>query len=1072
MRGYVSRNSVTIRTSSLVNMLTYIRQCRLVHHAPDKCAFVRASCPDEEAGLLSYLELYYCLVPNAQPVALVLIILWLGLLFSTIGIAASDFFCINLSTIASLLHMSESLAGVTFLAFGNGSPDVFSTYAAMSTHSGSLAIGELIGAAGFITAVVAGSMALVRPFRVARKSFVRDVGFFIVAASFSLVFLYDGKLTLWECAAMVGFYIFYVVFVVLWHWWRGRSRRKREKDAAARGHFTVPEGEAEIQEPYHDDPEEAPPPIPGISREPSADDFSALERGGSIRTLQLDEDEEVETGRQVLGELSSNMRLRRPHAHSRGRSGSMNPIRPSLVGALEFRSVLESLHRSRNIHTLPINLRRYSDDPASTLNRQSDQLSTVSGPAAAEPHQIGRESSKSFSTPGPGFDDYGGPSTRGRSNSAAPAVTLDPDPDAHKAEGVPKLDPVPEIDLLGSTPEDNSGLRHPVISARKSSQSSLSPVDQARSPSFSLSPPASERGVSKDRSPNSQPPRQPSPNHLAPQDAEYSDRRIPSQPSIGYFQAENDSPHDSPKSLRPRTLPKLDIPGSQTHSRRQSGASTPISPFPSFTDAPRSQSPIGIPVIEYPTSASEDAYYPQDAIGSTPQERPLKWWPYTILPSPGVFLSTLFPTLYYWQAKNLWEKCLGLVAAPSVFFLTITLPVVEPTKDDASDDASIAGVPIDDGAASIKRRNTQGSGANAHIPESPSEDNRERSSIPSMHHKSFGGHGDTATVAIEIEVRHQQHEHGASPAPLRRSTDPKSLSPQPTAERIPHTEFTQPAPSSQPPSPLVPTTPPSSNRDWNRWLAILQCFTAPFFLVFILWVNGHLTSTTSSNPDASPSARDLLRPTLISLVCSLVALVILLFTTTPTDPPRWRPLLCFVGFAVSIAWISTVAEEVVGVLKALGVILNISDAILGLTIFAVGNSLGDLVANITVARLGFPVMALSACFGGPMLNILLGIGISGFAMMSRAADKRHDHHPQKEFKYKPYELEVGGTLLVSGVVLLVTLVGLLICVPMNNWRMDRKIGWGLVALWVLATVGNVVLEVTGFAAGWGIGDEA
>ncbi|MBW0469286.1 hypothetical protein O181_009001 [Austropuccinia psidii MF-1] len=59
-------------------------------------------------------------------------------------------------------------------------------------------------------------------------------------------------------------------------------------------------------------------------------------------------------------------------------------------------------------------------------------------------------------------------------------------------------------------------------------------------------------------------------------------------------------------------------------------------------------------------------------------------------------------------------------------------------------------------------------------------------------------------------------------------------------------------------------------------------------------------------------------------------------------------------------------------------ILKISDAILGLTIFGIGNSLGDFIANVTIARMGFPVMAISACFRGfrSMLNILLGIGLS------------------------------------------------------------------------------------------------
>jgi solute carrier family 24 (sodium/potassium/calcium exchanger), member 6 len=194
-------------------------ECRLIHHAEDKCNFVKENCSDEEAGLFSYLTVYYCKWPHTQPVAFFTFVLWLGLLFSTIGIAASDFFCVNLSTISSLLGMSETMAGVTFLAFGNGSPDVFSTFAAMSTHSGSLAVGELLGAAGFITAVVAGSMALVRPFKVVKKTFVRDVGFFIVASSFSIYFLLDGRLQLWECATMVGFYIFYVIVVVSWHWW-------------------------------------------------------------------------------------------------------------------------------------------------------------------------------------------------------------------------------------------------------------------------------------------------------------------------------------------------------------------------------------------------------------------------------------------------------------------------------------------------------------------------------------------------------------------------------------------------------------------------------------------------------------------------------------------------------------------------------------------------------------------------------------------------------------------------------------------------------------------------------------
>ena len=237
-------------------------------------------------------------------------------------------------------------------------------------------------------------------------------------------------------------------------------------------------------------------------------------------------------------------------------------------------------------------------------------------------------------------------------------------------------------------------------------------------------------------------------------------------------------------------------------------------------------------------------------------------------------------------------------------------------------------------------------------------------------------------------------------------------------------------------------------QEWNRWLVILQAFTAPYFIVLIVWAN-----TSIDTPSA------LVKPTLCSVVVSLCILLLLLSTTTPTRPPRWRVLLCFVGFIVSISWISSIANEVVGVLKTLGVILNMGDAILGLTIFAVGNSLGDLVADITVARLGFPVMALSACFGGPMLNILLGIGVSGCYMTIKGGRHRQEKHPDRPMKFKPYHVDISTTLVISGATLLVTLVGLLVAVPLRKWRMDKMIGWGLVVLWSVSTLGNVIVEV-------------
>jgi solute carrier family 24 (sodium/potassium/calcium exchanger), member 6 len=96
-----------------------------------------------------------------------------------------------------------------------------------------------------------------------------------------------------------------------------------------------------------------------------------------------------------------------------------------------------------------------------------------------------------------------------------------------------------------------------------------------------------------------------------------------------------------------------------------------------------------------------------------------------------------------------------------------------------------------------------------------------------------------------------------------------------------------------------------------------------------------------------------------------------------------------------------------------------------------------------------------------MLNILLGIGLGGAYQIVRAANKRHAKHPDRPFAYKMYRIQVGDTLMVSAFVLLTTLLVLLVVVPMNRWMMTRKIGWGLIALWAIGTVVNLIIELAG-----------
>ena len=819
--------------------------CRLVHQAQDKCDFVRRNCQDDEAGLLQYLTLYYCNLGNVKPVAFIIFVLWLGLLFTTIGIAASDFFSVNLSTIATILGLSESLAGVTFLAFGNGSPDVFSTFAAMGSNSGSMAVGELIGAAGFITSVVAGSMALVREFKVSRKTFVRDICFFIAAVAFTVSFLADGDIHLWECCAMIGFYIFYVIVVVGWHAYTKRRKSRRAKEAAARSHYFASGGghSNDELEPYRDDPDDDPSADRHVgARDGAASvDIGILERGPRIEVGTPGEEQNDDDGddddddallhrrRQAAAEMTSNMRLSRPRGN---RSNStIVPIRPSLVGALEFRAVLSSLQEEGNMRMRPLHARSRSDDG---LGRRRNGRDVATMGDTASMHTTG------------GLGTV--PATaRSRALSSGAVLTA------------------VDADLAAKEPSEARG--RPLLS--------LHTIDGK------LAPPLRD-------------------------------------PSAGSSRTEGSAEENLPAV--PPQVQRLRIPS--PHGSELNSPDT--MPFPMFTESPMPVSPGASqpPTLVLPTPSIEPRS-PFDDVGRRMSPKPVSWWPYQIFPSPYLVLSTLFPTLQGWRNKTLWDKFLSLISVPSIFLLAITLPVVESETDD------------DDSTEDLSELPPSGHIGNVTAPVSVEPNG-----------------------AIEHETEWQRYRRST------RSTRSGSLSPRlivleapsagresqsnPGAPPIPSVEIQPPKPISDPGQ--EDSTFADEDQGWNRWLIFIQVFTGPLFTVCVIWAN--------MAEELERPIMTLVKMVLGSLVSSLVLLGILLLTTSPDRRPKYHFMFCFLGFCISIAWISSIAGEVVGVLKAFGVILNISEAILGLTVFAVGNSVGDLVANITVSRLGYPVMAL------------------------------------------------------------------------------------------------------------------
>ena len=251
---------------------------------------------------------------------------------------------------------------------------------------------------------------------------------------------------------------------------------------------------------------------------------------------------------------------------------------------------------------------------------------------------------------------------------------------------------------------------------------------------------------------------------------------------------------------------------------------------------------------------------------------------------------------------------------------------------------------------------------------------------------------------------------------------------------------------------------PSSDGEWDRRRRVWTTFTPPLAAVLFSceYFGDVPTALGATLSDASRV------PVWAVLLGGGVCVSLGVYLSSVDErPPRWLPLSVVLGFAMTIIWLDLVANEMIALIETIGHILDVSTSILGLTVIAIGNSVGDFVADTAAARDGTQNgarMAIAACFGSPVIMNIVSVGLS-FSLRLLLT------HGQPIY----YE-ELSRLARLGYMLFYLTLLSHLLVFPLCGYRAPRIYALYLYAIYLSLISLSCIMEVSGpegtFGGAW------
>jgi Ca2+/Na+ antiporter len=180
-------------------------------------------------------------------------------------------------------------------------------------------------------------------------------------------------------------------------------------------------------------------------------------------------------------------------------------------------------------------------------------------------------------------------------------------------------------------------------------------------------------------------------------------------------------------------------------------------------------------------------------------------------------------------------------------------------------------------------------------------------------------------------------------------------------------------------------------------------------------------------------------------------LLFLFFFTIPNcNNPRFSNWF-LLTFLMSIIWITGFSYIMVWMICLTGFTFGIPDTVMGITFLAAGTSVPDTIASVLVARNGYGDMAVSNSIGSNVFDIFLGLGLP---WLLKTTIRPMGAGPTVEINSRG--------LLLSVALLMISLIIVVLSIHCNSWKLDRRLGVGIMITYAVFLVFSILIETNTF----------